>query len=142
MQQIDPSITTDVTTAVFHKLDLIIGAILALLGKLGWDKVRKDQKRLPVDGAGEVTLDSQISNRDTVMIWLTDRVHKVKNELDAPITRLSATTEELKIRTAFLEADAKDFKISTQQSIARIHDHIDNRCDRLETLIEKVRDKS
>lgn len=139
MQQIDPSTTGEITTALFNKLDLVIGFIVALLGKLGWDKAQK-HKRMPIDGA-DVDLSSQITPRDTVMIWLTDRVHKLRGDLDIPINRVTTTSEELKLRVTFLENDAKDFKASTASSIARIHDHIDNRCDRLENLIEKIREK-
>lgn len=128
----------DLLTSIINKFDLILGGIVTLLGKVAWDK-RKAQKPLSISG-DDVELSSTITPRDSVMIWLTDRVHKVREEVNAPIIKNAGVIEELRLRTAFLETDSREFKIATAANIEKLHDHIDRRSDKLEELIEKLRE--
>jgi hypothetical protein len=121
----------EVLTSIFNKFDLILGGAVTLLGKWAWDKQTKGSKPLSIDG-DSVDLTSPLTTRDTVMIWLTDRVHKAKNEMEVPILKIGALAEELKIKQAYLEKDHEAFKLESAARVARLHDHIDMRSDKIE----------
>lgn len=118
-------------------LGILGSVIVALLGKLGWDKHQKSLKQATIRDE-EVTLDSPISHKDSVMIWLTDRVHRVINEVNIPITKNTASIEELKIRSAYQEKELENQKSENATKIARIHEHIDKRFDKLDERLDKV----
>lgn len=126
--------------ALIDKLDILIAAILGILGKFFYDKQRNGKKPVSISGE-DTTLDSTITHRDSVMIWLTDRIHKVINEVTPLITRNSAAIEELKIKQTYLERDLIEQKKENAERIARLHAHIDERADKLEDKIDAINER-
>lgn len=130
----------DLWVAILNKIDLVLGAIAGLIAKLTWDKA-KNGKKHDISGDAAVELSSSLTQRDTVMIWLTDRVHKVKDELNAPIAKVGGEIDQLKLRATQFEKELAEQKTDFAQKVVRLHDHIDTRSNRIEDLIEKLREK-
>lgn len=130
----------DVLTSIFNKFDLILGGAVTLLGKWAWDRQSKGSKPLSIDG-DNVDLNSPLTNRDTVMIWLTERIHKAKGEMEIPIVQNRTLVDELRIKQAYLEKDHEAFKKESAERVARLHDHIDARSDKIEKKLDSLTER-
>lgn len=122
--------------------------ITGFLGKIGWDKYRKNQQQARLEESSELTLDRSFTKNETIAVWISQRIHKVVDDLSPKFNllnledaRLSKDLSEVKLTLSHLEKEVDENKRESDSRISDIHRHIEAGNTRLEQSFKREVDR-
>lgn len=119
-----------------------LGAILTgFLTKLGLDKYQKRKRLETIENGGELSLNSQLSERETVLLYMQRQIDAAKsglrNEFAPMIIALQNDAMNTKLRMDLFEKNSERDREEFKESVKEVHNHIDERHNRLEDKFDR-----
>lgn len=122
--------------------EAILGIIGGLLAKLGWDKRKKSQREQELESSDpNLTLDSRITPNQSVLLYLSNRVHALRDELSPKFNVVNTDILKLDLRMSQVEKDLLEMGARIDKALVEMNNHIDDRYDRIETKQDKIEAK-
>lgn len=120
----------------------ILGALVTgFLSKLGIDRYQKRKRIDIIEGGGELSLNSQLSERETVLLYMQRQMEAnktaLRNEFAPMIIALQNDSIETKRRMDAFEKSSERDRKEFKESVEKVHNHIDDRHNRLEDKFDR-----
>ena len=111
----------------------IAAVFLLILTGLGINKARK------TNGThDEIGPDDKPTRRESFLMIMTDRIHKIRQDLDPILNKLHTDDAKLDLRVSQNRADIDRISMEMQESFKAVHVHLNSRCDQIERQLDKA----
>lgn len=122
-------------------MEIVASLVAGILGKLGFDRYQKRKRIDIIEGGGELSLNSQLSERETVLLYMQRQLEASKtalrNEFAPMIIALQNDSQETKRRMDAFEKNSERDRKEFKELVTDLRTHLDDRHNRLEDKFDR-----